>query len=73
MSVPHSWNERPADPEALAAAEDRVYHDLRDPYEWPDPGHNYRVAQARKPEPGRPLPRPTDIINTACGWDPGAA
>ena len=63
------WRERPADPEELAAAEDRTFTDLREPDEFPDrPGRQYRIAQARAPKPGQTL-RP----HTIAGWDPGAA
>lgn len=50
------WRERPADPEELAAAEDRAYADLPGPDEFPDrPGQQYRMAQARAPKPGQTL------------------
>lgn len=62
------WRGRPADPEELAAAEDRTYNDLRLPDEFPDPERQYRTAQARAPKPGQSLqPR------IVAGWDPGAA
>lgn len=58
------WRERPADPEELAAAEDRAYADLRGPDEFPDrPGQQYRMAQARAPEPGQALQRPLLFIS----------
>lgn len=58
--VDDPWDDRmrPADDYELTAADDRTHRDLRDPDDFPNPQHQLRVAEARKPQPGKPLTRP---------------
>ena len=50
----------PADPEQLAAEEDRRIRDqLGEPNLWPDDDRDYQIARERAPQPGVPLQRPS--------------